>query len=300
MTNTYHSAFIALIGRPNSGKSTLLNTILGEQVSIVTSLPQTTRKNLKGIYTDSEMQLVFIDTPGIHGGKYKLNTAMIDEAERALKEGDVDIVCYVVDLMREFGEEEEKIAGLVSNFTSKRIIIFNKKDRIPDPEAKTREFLEKFPSLQELPSLIVSATAPETGDRFLEAIKPLVPEGPQYFPEEDITDENLRFFAAEYIRRCIIQNTRQEIPHACFVEIESYKEKEQGHFIEATIHVETKGQRGILVGKGGAVISKIRSYAEADLSKLTGVPAYIKCHIKVTPHWRNDKRFLREHGYPVS
>ncbi|MBD3321989.1 MAG: GTPase Era [Chitinivibrionales bacterium] len=299
MTKTYHSAFIALIGRPNCGKSTLLNTVLEEQLSIVTSLPQTTRRNLKGIYTDTSMQLVFIDTPGIHQGKHTLNEAMIEQAGRVVKTGDADILCYIVDLMRDFGDEEASITGIVSTWQKPCILVFNKKDLCTAPDKKIAEFMERFPGLNAIPFIIISANEKSSKTVFLKTVRPFVPEGPRFYPGDDLTDENLRFFAAEYLRRCIIQNTRDEIPHACFIEVDSYKEKEKGHFIETTIHVETRGQRGILVGKGGALIAKIRRYAESDMKKLTGVPAYIKCHIKVTPRWRNNSGFLRSHGYEI-
>ena len=272
-----------------------MNTVVGEKLSIVTPLPQTTRSNLKGVFTTPNMQLVFLDTPGIHKGKHTFNNAMITEANSVFDEG-VDVICYLVDLFRESGEEEETVVNAVKNARSQVLIIFNKIDICNSVADKIAMFYARFPELKNAPHIQLSATKPEAKDVFLGAIEPLIPEGPAYFDQDSLTDASLRFFAAEYIRKQVILNTREEVPHATFVEIESYKEEEKKHVITATIHVETVGQRGIIVGKGGSVISKIRKGAEAEMKLLVELPVSISCHIKVTPRWRDNESFLRRMG----
>ena len=295
----FKSAFIALVGRPNSGKSTLMNTILGQQLSVVTSLPQTTRKNLRGIYTTDNMQLIFVDTPGVHKGKHAFNESMVRETGGAISRQGVDLICYIVDMSRSFGDEETVVSNLVKKANLPVIIIFNKADIVESPEIVVKKFREQFPDFKDTPDVKLSAVKPEAKELFLESIEPFIPEGPLYFPPDELTDSNLRFFAAEYIRKQIILNTREEVPHATFVEIESYKESENRHEISTTIHVETTGQRGIVVGKGGAGINKIKKAAEAEMKQLTGVPVKITCHVKVSPGWRDNDTFLRTMGMPV-
>lgn len=296
---SFRSAFVALIGRPNSGKSTLMNTVLQEQLSVVTPLPQTTRRNLKGILTTDNLQLIFVDTPGIHQGKHVFNQSMIKEAQTVLEEQGIDIICYIVDLSREFGEEETSIANMISNLTANILVVFNKIDLIKAPEKKIQHFYELYPQFSKMPQIQISANLPEARKEFLDALDPFLTEGPCYFDPEELTDANLRFFAAEFIRKQIILNTREEVPHACFIEIESYKEDQDKHRINATIHVETSGQRGIIVGKGGSIITRIRKNAEKEMAAMVQMPVSITCHIKVSPKWRDNEGFLRFMGLSV-
>jgi GTP-binding protein Era len=304
MTTTAHStpfrgAFIALIGRPNSGKSTLLNTIIGEEISIVTALPQTTRSITRGIYTTDTMQLVFIDTPGVHRGRHIMNRAMLQEAKRALA-GNADLVCWMVDLSREHGAEETLVADLVRSVGGTPVlVVFNKVDLAPSPDDAVDRFRRLFPDLAALPSIRLSAVNSNAKDCFLAAVDPFIHEGPRYFDAEEMTDSSMRQIAAEYIRKQVIAAAGNEVPHAVFVEIESYHEKTGRHEIAAVIHVETRGQRGIIVGKGGGGIQRIKRGARRELMKLTGVPVGITCHVKVSAHWRDDEGFLRRSGIIV-
>jgi len=292
----FKSAIITLIGRPNSGKSTLLNSVVGEEVSIVSPLPQTTRLNSRGIYTDDTMQLVFVDTPGVHQGKHTLNHAMLQEARRALDES-VDLICYLVDLSREFGEEERFVASLVSSVKKTRtLIIFNKTDLVPNARAGMEAFFKHFPGLSTSPFTSMAANSKDARAQFITTITPFIHEGPLYFDADDLTDASMRTIAAEFIRKHIINLTTDEVPHAVFVEIDSYKETAERHSIIATIHVETTGQRGIVVGKGGAGITQIKRLAKRDIADLAGVPVSLTCHVKVTPHWRDSASFLRHMG----
>lgn len=298
-SQSFRSAFIALIGRPNSGKSTLMNTVLEEQLSVVTPLPQTTRQNLRGILTTDNMQLIFVDTPGIHRGKHVFNESMIKEAKNVLEKNGVDLICYIIDLSRDFGDEEKVIAGMMAETSIKTVIVFNKIDIVENSGQKIEKFYELFPAFKEYPSVQISASSSSAKKKFLDFIDPFVPQGPCYYDPEDITDANMRFFAAEFIRKQIILNTREEVPHASFVEIESYKENQGKHSINANIHVETVGQRGIIVGKGGSVIKKIRKDAEKEMAELVQAPVSITCHIKVSPKWRDNESFLRFMGLPL-
>ncbi len=268
--STFRSAFITIVGRPNCGKSTLLNTVLGEELSIVSTTPQTTRRNLKGIYNAEGLQIVFVDTPGIHRGGHALNKAMLDEAVRSLS-ADADAACYMVDLAREFGREEDDIAAIVSGLSIPRIILFNKKDICDDPDTTARSFFARYPALSSHPHRAIVAKEPAAKDIFLGMIDPFIPLGHAHYPVDDLTDANTRFFAAEFVRKQILYNTHDEVPHSVFVEITGYRESPGRHHVDAVIYVETDGQKGIVVGSGGKLIKKIQQRASEDLH---GLPAF--------------------------
>ncbi len=295
----FHSAFVAIIGRPNSGKSTLLNAILGEQLAIVSPMPQTTQRNMRGIYNEDNMQIVFVDTPGIHKGKHQLNHEMYSLSTSMIKDSGIDVVCYMVDMSREFGEEEDDIATKISGVDRPVLLVFNKVDQLtlPEAEEKRENFYERYPELKPFPNVMLSALAENCGEVFIDSLRSYVPEGPQYYPEDDLTDESLRFFAAEYIRKEIISLTHNEVPHACFVEITQYTEGEDVHRIEADIHVESPGQKAIIIGNKGQTISKIRRGSEWKMRGLTGVKCKVNIFVKITKHWRDKKAFLKEQGY---
>ncbi len=295
----FRSAFIALIGRPNSGKSSLLNTVLEENISIVTPMPQTTQRPVRGIYNGDGYQLVFIDTPGFHRGKHALNKSMYNLAVKIFSDAGIDILCYIVDLSRRFGREEAEIVRLVEEIKIPVCIVFNKMDLCKSVKSVTEQFYTEYPGLRQFPRVIISAVSPEAKVHFLDTIEPLLPVGPQYYPPDHITDANLRFFAAEFIRKQIIDLTCEEVPHASCVEIEDYKEYETGHEITATIHVETQGQKGILIGKKGSMITRIRKKAAEVLQLLTGSKVKITCHVKVSPGWRDNVQFLSSIGLRV-
>jgi len=290
--NQYRSAFIALFGRPNSGKSTLMNTILQEQISIVTSLPQTTRQNIKGIYTEENLQIVFVDTPGMHRGKHTLNELMREQAVSAVASG-MDLVCYLVDLSRDFGDEESDCAACAAASSVPVLLVFNKIDMCDDVDGKISAFLSAYKGFDNAPQIRVSATSPKSKDVFLTMVTPLIPEGPKYFDEDDLTDASMRTIAAEFIRKQVILNTREEVPHAVFVEIEEYRETAQKHEVVAGVHVETQGQKGIIIGAKGVLIEKIKRNARRDIENLVGARVSLKLHVKVTPGWRDDSNFLR-------
>jgi GTP-binding protein Era len=296
---SFRSAFVALVGRPNSGKSSILNNILKENLSIVTPLPQTTRKNMRGIYTTDTMQIIFVDTPGVHKGKHALNKAMLSEVKEMLDEGGIDCIGYVVDCSREFGSEEDAVAEIVGKQSANKIIIFNKIDIAKNTDKITTAFFEKFTSLKETPFIKISALDPNSGEQVLKCLDPFIHEGPRFYDPDELTDASLRFFASEYLRKYIILNTKEEVPHAALVEIESYKETPEKHEIIATIHVETNGQKGIVIGKQGEGIEKIKKGARMEMKKLVGCPVSLTCHVKVSPGWRDNDSFLKLMGLPV-
>jgi GTP-binding protein Era len=289
--------FVAVVGRPNSGKSSLINAVLEEQLCVVTSLPQTTRRNLRGVYTREDLQLIFVDTPGMHQGRHSFNAAMAREAGSVLDRQRADVVVYIVDLSREYGEEEDLVAAAVARAAAPSVIVFNKIDLCSDTDARVSRFFDRYEPVRGRPHIRLCATAPSAKDMLLDLVVPLVPVGPKLFPEEDLTDSPLRFFAAEYLQKGIVLATRDEVPHASIVEILDYRELPGRHDIDAVIHVETRGQRGILIGKGGAMLGRIRSLAESEMSRMAGVPVSYHCHVTVTPKWRDDPRFLGRMGY---
>jgi GTP-binding protein Era len=292
----FRSAFVALIGRPNCGKSTLLNTVLGEGIAIVTPLPQTTRTVFRGIYNAEDVQIVFVDTPGIHRGKHKINKAMYEQSASFLSGDSADIICYMVDMSRQAGEEEDAIAAMVSAAKSPVVIVFNKKDACRDAPAFRESFLERYPNLKQHKAVTISAKESSSKKVVLDAIMPMVKPGPRFFPEDDLTDSGMRFLAAEFIRKRIIENSREEVPHAVCVEILKYEELPDRHYIDANIHVETDGQKAIVIGARGSLVTKIQKLAGEDIAAMAGVPVSVKCHVKVTPHWRDNQQFLREMG----
>jgi GTP-binding protein Era len=295
-TSGFRSAFIAFVGRPNSGKSTLLNTILGENLSIVTPMPQTTQRNMRGIYNGDGYQLVFVDTPGIHKGRHKLNRSMYHQSTGIIRDAGIDLLCYLVDISRRYGTEEDDIAEMIGALKIPVCIIFNKTDLCKDEKNAVNSFFIRYPTLKSFPWIALSAISPKAKKSYLKLIEPFVPVGPRFYPDENITDSNLRFFAAEYIRKQVITNTFEEVPHAACVEILDYKEFENRHVITATIHVETRGQKGIVIGKKGKVIEKIKRQSQKELGQLAGVPVSITCHVKVSPKWRDNKQFLTSMG----
>jgi len=292
-----YSGFAALIGRPNSGKSTLMNAVIGEKISVVTPLPQTTRNCIHGIYTHQDTQIIFIDTPGMHQGKYRLNKTMLAGGMRTLNDEGIDIACYLVDLSRPFGDEEDSVCRNISAFDGNRIIVFNKVDLCENPESHIESFYSRYPSLKEWPSVVISALSPHAGKEFIHFITPFISEGPFYYPADDISDADLRFFTAESIRKEIITLSSQEVPHASAIEITDYTEQPNCHKVRATIHVETRGQRGIIIGNKGMQIKKIQQKASRTMYSMVGIPFRISCHVTITPKWRDNPQFLRRIGF---
>lgn len=288
------SGFIAIIGRPNVGKSSLINAILGTKLSIVTNKSQTTRNNIKGIYTKDDVQIVFLDTPGIHEPHKKLNESLNSMAYQSLK--DADGVVLVVDAKEKEVAKEYSLENL--NIKVPLFIVINKIDLIHLEEAIRLK--EKYLSLYPNATLIETvATKNFNVDELLKRIIDILPEGQFYYPEEDLTDRDMRFVASEIIREKILILLKEEVPHSLAVIIEGYKEKSKGVEIDATIIVEKTSQRAIVLGKEGKMIKRIGSLARKEIENMSGEHVYLNLFVKVEPDWRNNDRLLKLYGYDV-
>ena len=294
MTKQY-CGYVAIVGRPNVGKSTLLNHLLGQKISITSRKPQTTRHNMLGIKTESDTQLIFVDTPGIHSNQPKaINHYMNRAAESAIR--DVDVVTFVVD-RNVWSEADEKVAEEIFNAKAPVIIAINKLDRLDSKEELLPhiEMLSKqFPSAQLIP---VSALQGQQLDELESAIKQHIPEGMHYFPEEQITDKNQRFLTAELVREKITRQLGAEVPYEVAVEIESFKYEGNICHIDALILVEREGQKKIIIGDKGSRLKNIGQQARLDMERLLDCKVMLKLWVKVRRGWSDDDRALRSLGY---
>lgn len=290
-----HSGFVAVVGRPNVGKSTLMNQILGEKIAITSPKPQTTRLTQLGIYTTDDTQAIFVDTPGIHQPRHKLGEFMVNVAVEALR--DADVILFVLDLTDPPSDEDRRVADLVNKAGSPVILAINKLDR-----AKPEYILPNVEVYQNMvPQAEWVTLSARTGaglPDLLERILAKLPPGPQFYPEDQISDTALRDIAAETIREKVMHNTEREIPHAVAVEIEEFKERSVSlTYISASIYVERDTQKPIVIGKGGAMLKKISTEARHDIEQLLSTQVYLELRVKVHKNWRRDDAFLRRLGY---
>ena len=288
------SAFVAVIGRPSSGKSSILNAVCGHKVSITSPTPQTTRNKIRGIYTEPRGQLVFLDTPGFHLSEKKFNRKMVELIQNTLEE--VDLVLYVMDAGRPPGPEEEKIAVALVPYQEQVVIGSNKQDLPENASAQIREFIDT-----RLPSCKLQETSAVTGEglpELITALFELAPEGEQMYPEEFYTDQEPEFRASEIIREKALRRVRQEVPHALYVEISDMEvqgaEEPPTLWIRAFLMVERESQKGILIGKGGRVIKEIRTEAQKELEKLFPYRIRLDLRVKVNRNWRKNDMLLKK------
>ena len=288
--------FVTIIGRPNVGKSTLLNQILGQKIVIATDKAQTTRKRIKGILTNEQGQIVFIDTPGIHRPLNKLGEFLIDEAKIAIP--DADIIIFLVDGSEPAGKGDKWIVQNRLETKIPVIIVMNKVDKVKKPE-KIEQNLLSYKTLfdENLPVIRISAKTGRNIDTLLKNLYKKLPEGEIMYPEDVVTEETMRDVAQEIIREKILLNTSDEIPHAVAVKIENYFEQEDIDKIYATIYCETKSQKGILIGKGGSLLKKIGTEARQDLEKITEKKVFLGLEVKVEKDWRKKDNILKDFGY---
>ncbi len=288
--------FVTIIGRPNVGKSTLLNQILGQKIVIATDKAQTTRKRIKGILTNEQGQIVFIDTPGIHRPLNKLGEFLIDEAKIAIP--DADVIIFLVDGSESAGKGDKWIVQNLLETKIPVIIVMNKVDKIKKPE-KIEQNLLSYKTLfdENLPVIRISAKTGRNIDTLLKNLYKKLPEGEIMYPEDVVTEETMRDVAQEIIREKILLNTSDEIPHAVAVKIENYFEQEDIDKIYATIYCETKSQKGILIGKGGNLLKKIGTEARQDLEKITEKKVFLGLEVKVEKDWRKKDNILKDFGY---
>lgn len=288
--------FVTIIGRPNVGKSTLLNQILGQKIVIATDKAQTTRKRIKGILTNEQGQIVFIDTPGIHRPLNKLGEFLIDEAKIAIP--DADVIIFLVDGSEPAGKGDKWIVQNLLETKIPIIIVMNKVDKVKKPE-KVEENLLSYKTLfnKNLPVIRVSAKTGRNIDTLLKNLYKKLHDGEIMYPEDVVTEETMRDVAQEIIREKILINTSDEIPHAVAVKIENYFEQEDIDKIYATIYCETKSQKGILIGKGGSLLKKIGTEARQDLEKITEKKIFLGLEVKVEKDWRKKDNILKDFGY---
>ncbi len=286
----HRSAFVAIVGRPSAGKSTLVNAICGEKVAIVSPVPQTTRNTVRGILTRTDCQLVFLDTPGIHDSDKSMNRRLKDVASHALS--DADLVLYVIDSTRAPGAEEEAIAALLGKFSRKTLVAVNKIDARESAPARSRAFLsEKLPGLA---AFDLSAEQGTGVPALVDALMDAAPPGPEYYPPEYYTDQEPVFRIAETIREKVFLHTRDEVPHAVYVEYSSHHMLDDGTLVyEGELVVERDTQKGILIGKGGAMIRQIREEAEKDLGDIFPYPVRLSIKVRVDPDWKKDETLLK-------
>lgn len=291
----YKSGFITIIGRPNVGKSTYLNQVIGQKIAIMSDKAQTTRNKIQAVLTTKDAQMVFIDTPGIHKPKHRLGDFMMKVATNTLNE--VDIVLFMVNATEKFGKGEEFILEKLKGIKTPVFLVINKIDLIhPDDLFDViNQYKDRFPFAEIVP---ISALQGNNVPHLLEIIKKYLPEGPQYYPEDQITDHPERFIIAELIREKILHLTHEEIPHSIAVLIEKIETKENGKLhIMAAIVVERDSQKGIIIGKQGSMLKQVGTRARKDIENLLGSKVYLELWVKVQKDWRNKPTFLQEIGY---
>jgi len=290
----HRSGFVAVVGEPNVGKSTLMNYYLGQKVAIVSARPQTTRQQLLGILTRPDAQVIFVDTPGIHRPQTKLGEFMVETARRAIL--DADVVLWVVDISTPPSRQEMQIAGWLAD-APQTVIALNKEDLVPEDDlpARAESYHELLPRADWLP---ISAVSGDGCDRLLQAVIDRLPLGPRYFPEEQITDQQERFIAAEMIREQVLNHLREEVPHAVAVMVEEFKERREGMlYISATVYVERDTQKGIIIGHQGMALKKVSTEARKSLERFFGKKIFLEIFVKVDKDWRNSPKELDQFGY---
>lgn len=291
----FHSGFVAIIGRPNVGKSTLLNRIVGQKVAIMSDKAQTTRNRIQGIYTTSDTQMVFIDTPGIHKPHSRLGDFMVKSALSTL--GEVDAVLFMINADERRGAGDNFIIDRLKNVKKPIYLVINKIDQVhPDHLLEIMDqYKDALPWKEVYP---ISALEGNNVDELIATLKAQLPEGPQYYPSDQITDHPERFIISELIREKVLELTRQEVPHSTAVVIDSIKRQDEEKIhVQATIIIERSSQKGIIIGKGGSMLKKIGSMARKDIENLLGDKVYLELWVKVQENWKDRQDLLASYGY---
>lgn len=291
MPEEFKSGYVAIVGRPNAGKSTLVNRLVGEKVAIVTPRPQTTRNRIQGIVNRPDAQIVLIDTPGLHRPESALGRQMMSEVEAAF-EG-VDIVALILDASEEFGGGDRRAIERVQRFEGTRFLLLNKIDRVP--KAELLPLMEKVAKLGEFAEVIpISALKGDGIEPLLKKLIAHLPAGAPHFPVDQYTDQPERFLAAEIVREKAMLETKQEVPHAVAVIVESFEESEKLIRIRATIYVDREGQKGILIGRGGSALKKIGTAARKELESILDTKIFLELYVKVLKNWRENPQIVRQ------
>lgn len=294
--NDFISGFVAIIGQPNVGKSTLLNRILGQKIAITSPKPQTTRNRILGIHNIPNGQILFLDTPGIHNARGGLNRYMVDLATTSIR--DVDVVMLLVEADRQPGDALQAIIDLLQQLSSPVVLVINKIDLVA-PE-QLLKCIDSYRALLDFREIVpVSALRGEGVDRLLDLLPPLLPAGPQYYPDDMVTDLPERFIVAEMVREQIMKKTRDEIPYGVAVQVESFEESPQRKLvvIKAVIHVERDSQKRIVVGRQGEMIKAVGATARRDIEKFLGCRVFLELFVRVDKNWTQSTRLLKEFGY---
>jgi GTPase len=287
----FRSGFVSLIGRPNSGKSTLLNALIGGKLAIVSEKPQTTRTSIQGVLTLENAQIVFLDTPGIHESTTLLNKHMMETVRSAL--ADRDVLLYLADSTLNFTDLDQKALGLLENVSAPALLVLTKADRLDD-KRRLLPLIEQYKASREFADYIpISAVTGEGLDPLRRAILDRLPEGPPFFPPDHFTDQPERFLAAELIREKILRETRQEVPHSIAVLVDHWIETPRLTRISATIYVERPGQKAIVIGAKGATLKKIGTLARQDMESMFSRKIFLELTVKVRPDWRENREFLK-------
>ncbi|MBD3107579.1 GTPase Era [Bacillus sp. AGMB 02131] len=292
----YKSGFISIIGRPNVGKSTFLNRVIGQKIAIMSDKPQTTRNKVQGVLTENNAQMIFIDTPGIHKPKHKLGDFMVRSAINALRE--VDVILFMVNAVEGIGRGDEYIIEKLEGIKTPIFLVVNKIDEVHPDELLP--LIEKYKEKLDFKAIVpISALQGNNIETLLAAIKEELPEGPQYYPADQVTDHPERFIISELIREKALHLTREEVPHSIAVVIDSIKKmegKETVH-VMATIIVERSSQKGIIIGKQGSMLKEIGQRARQDIELLLGSKVFLELWVKVQKDWRNKASVLRDYGF---
>lgn len=288
------SGFVGIIGRPNVGKSTLLNAVIGEKIAITTPKPQTTRNTIRGIYHQPALQMVFIDTPGIHKPKNKLGTIMMEQVQRTFEE--VDAIVFLVDNVLSKSPGDRYVLEILREVKTPKILVINKIDTMdPDLFRDTFEEYEETGVFEKI--MGISALTGKNTSVLLETLAKYMPEGPAYFPKDMITDHPERFLASEIIREKALLYLEEEIPHGIYVEIESFQEKENLVHIGAVIYCEKKSHKGMIIGKEGKKLKGIGKQSRMELERLLGTKVFLELWVKVRENWRDSNYSLSDFGY---
>ena len=292
----YKSGFVALVGRPNVGKSTLMNHLIGQKIAITSDKPQTTRNRIQTVYTDERGQIIFLDTPGIHKAKNKLGQYMVSVAEGTLSE--VDVVLWLVEPGTFIGAGERHIAELLNKVKTPVILVINKVDTVKNRE-DILTFIDVYRKVCDFAEIVpASALKGENMDTMLELLFKYLPYGPQYYDEDTVTDQPMKQIAAELVREKALRLLSDEIPHGIAVTVEKMTERDNGMFdIEATIICEKESHKGIIIGKGGAMLKKIGSSARREIENLMGARVNLQLWVKVRREWRDSELYMKNYGY---
>ncbi len=293
--NEHKSGFVSIVGRPNVGKSTLLNRIVGQKIAIMSDKAQTTRNKIQGIYTTPESQIVFIDTPGIHKPKHRLGDFMVDSAFSAFRE--VDVILFMVNIAEKRGPGDNFIMERLKTVKSPVFLVLNKIDKIhPD---QLLPIIEDYRSLVDFEQVIpISAADGNNVETLLSEVTKYLPEGPQFYPDDQVTDHPEYFIVSELIREKVLELTREEVPHSVAVVVESMQRNELGKVqVHAAIIVERSSQKGIIIGKGGKMLKDIGIRARRDIEVLLGDKIYLDLWVKVQKDWRDRQTNLQDYGY---